>query len=271
MSLPDPEKVAAIIREVAATEIVPRFRTLSSGDIREKGPGDLVTIADEAAERALSARLSDLWPGSLVVGEEACAADPAILSRLTAGSDPVWIIDPVDGTSNFANGRPTFAVLLALAVAGRTVAGWIYDPLGDRMAITQAGEGAWMHGVRLHARPGGDLAGLRGSLSTKFFPVEEKKRLESLRPHFASTYRLFCAAHEYLNLLTGEGQFAMYNRTMPWDHAAGALAYAEAGGHVAKWDGSPYRPGDVTGGILLAGDQPTWSALRRFLFPDPTP
>ena len=268
MSLPDPEKVAAIIREVAATEIVPRFRALSAGDIREKSPGDLVTIADEAAERALTVRLADLLPGSLVVGEEACAADPAILSRLNGGAEPVWIIDPVDGTSNFANGRPTFAVLLALAVKGQTVAGWIYDPLGERMAIAQAGEGAWMAGTRLRARPGGAIPDLRGSLSTKFFPAEEKKRMESLRPHFASTYRLFCAAHEYLNLLTGKGQFAVYNRTMPWDHAAGALAYAEAGGHVAKWDGSPYHPGDVSGGILMAGDQPTWTALRHFLFPD---
>ncbi|MFV3130091.1 inositol monophosphatase family protein [Niveispirillum sp. KHB5.9] len=267
MSLLDPEKVAAIIREVAATEIVPRFRALAKGDIREKSPGDFVTIADEAAERVLTARLTDLLPGSLVVGEEACAADPAILSRITAGDDPVWIIDPVDGTSNFANGRPVFAVLLALAVGGKTVAGWIYDPIGNRMAIAEVGQGAWMGGERLKALPGGPTLSLRGSLSTKFFPPDEKKRLETLRPHFASTYRLFCAAHEYLNLLTGQGQFALYNRTMPWDHAAGALAYAEAGGLVAKLDGTPYGPGDVTGGILLAGDQPTWTDLRRLLFP----
>lgn len=267
MSLPDPDKVAAIIRDVAATEIVPRFRSLSKADIREKGPGDLVTVADEAAERVLTARLTDLLPGSVVVGEEACAADPSVLDRINAGDDPVWIIDPVDGTANFAGGRPVFAVLLALAVGGRTVAGWIYDPIGERMAITERGQGAWMAGQRLRALPGGPLPSLRGSLSTKFFPPPEKKRLEALRPHFASTYRLFCAAHEYLNLLTGKGQFACYNRIMPWDHAAGALAYAEAGGLVAKWDGRPYHPGDISGGILMAGDQETWTALRHFLFP----
>ncbi|OYQ32838.1 inositol-1-monophosphatase [Niveispirillum lacus] len=267
MTLPDPDKVAAIIRDVAATEIIPRFRSLSKADIKEKGPGDLVTVADEAAERALTARLSDLLPGSLVVGEEACAADPTILSRITTGNDPVWIIDPVDGTSNFASGRPVFAVLLALAVKGQTVAGWIFDPMGERMAVAERGQGAWMDGQRLTALSGGALATLRGSLSTKFFPPEEKKRIEALRPHFASTYRLFCAAHEYLNLLTGKGQFALYNRTMPWDHAAGALAYAEAGGHVARWDGDTYQPGRTDGGILLAGDRETWDQLRRLLFP----
>lgn len=267
MKLPDPDKVAAIIRDVAATEIVPRFRSLSKADIREKGPGDLVTVADEAAERALTARLPDLLPGSLVVGEEACAADPTVLSRIDAGDNPVWIIDPVDGTSNFANGRPVFGVLLALSVGGRTVGGWIYDPMGDRMVMAEAGQGAWMGGERLRALAGGPVPSLRGSLSTKFFPSEEKKRIEALRPHFASTYRLFCAAHEYLNLLTGKGQFALYNRTMPWDHAAGALAYVEAGGHVAKWDRKPYTPGDVTGGILLAADQPTWDAIHGLVFP----
>lgn len=267
MSLPDPEKVAAIIRDVAATEIVPRFRSLSKADIREKGPGDLVTIADEAAERALTARLTDLLPGSLVVGEEACATDPAILSRITGENDPVWIIDPVDGTANFASGRPVFAVLLALAVGGQTVAGWIYDPIGERMAVAERGQGVWMAGQRLRALPGGPIPSLRGSLSTKFFPPEEKTRLEALRPHFASTYRLFCAAHEYLNLLTGKGQFACYNRTMPWDHAAGVLAYAEAGGHVARRDGGNYQPGRTDGGILMAGDQKTWGDLRRLLFP----
>ena len=267
MSLPDLEKVAAIVREVAASEIVPRFRSLSKADIREKGPGDLVTVADEAAERALTARLTDLLPGSQVVGEEACAADPTVLSRISANDDPVWIIDPVDGTGNFANGRPVFGVLLALSVGGRTVAGWIHDPMADRMAVAEIGQGAWMAGERLQALPGGQLESLRGSLSTKFFSPAEKKRIEGLRPHFASTYRLFCAAHEYLNLLTGKGQFALYNRTMPWDHAAGALAYAEAGGHVAKWDGTPYHPGDISGGILLAADHPTWKALKGLVLP----
>lgn len=267
MILPDPDKVAAILREVAAAEIVPRFRTLAAGDIREKGPGDLVTVADEAAERVLAARLTDLLPGSRVVGEEAAAADPVILSRLSTGAEPVWIIDPVDGTYNFAHGRPVFAVLLALAVGGRTLAGWIYDPMGGRMAIAQAGEGAWMAGQRLRALPGGPLPDLRGSLSTKFFDPAERARIEALRPLFAGTYRLFCAGHEYLNLITGQGQFALYNRTMPWDHAAGALAFAEAGGHVARWDGNPYGPADVTGGILLAPDPQTWTDLHRLIFP----
>lgn len=265
--LVDMEAVAALLREVAATEILPRFRNLDASDIREKQPGDLVTVADEAAEKVMSARLRDLLPGSIVVGEEACAADPTLVRRLGHAEEPVWIIDPVDGTHNFAHGKPIFGLLLALSLGGQARCGWIYDPVGERMVMAQAGEGAWMAGERLTAKPAAPMAEMRGSLSTKFFPPEERQRLDTLRPHFAGTYRLFCAAHDYLNLLTGVGQFALYNRIMPWDHAAGALAYAEAGGHVARFDGTPYRAADVEGGLLLAPDPESWARLRGFIFP----
>jgi fructose-1,6-bisphosphatase/inositol monophosphatase family enzyme len=263
----DMDAVAAILRDVAATEILPRFRNLQSSDIREKHPGDLVTVADEASERVLTARLRNLLPSSIVVGEEACAADPALVQRLASAEEPAWIIDPVDGTHNFAHGKPIFGLLLALSQGGRATAGWIYDPLGERMAMVEAGEGAWMAGQRLTAKPAAPIPQMQGSLSTKFFSSEERQRLDKLRPHFADTYRLFCAAHDYLNLLTGVGQFAMYNRIMPWDHAAGTLAYAEAGGHVAKFDGTPYRAADVEGGLLMAPDPATWADLRNFIFP----
>src|SRR5437879_2711858 len=108
----DLERVTGLIEETAALEILPRFRKLAAGDIREKEPGDLVTVADEAAEARLTPLLTALLPGSLVLGEEAAAADPKLLNRLL-GDHPVWVIDPVDGTGNFAAGRPAFAVMVA--------------------------------------------------------------------------------------------------------------------------------------------------------------
>lgn len=263
----DMDSVAAILRDVAATEILPRFRNLVASDIREKNPGDLVTVADEAAEKVLTGRLRDLLPGSIVIGEEACAADPDLVHQLATAPEPAWIIDPVDGTHNFAHGKPVFGLLLALSQGGKATAGWIYDPVGERMVLVEAGEGAWMGGQRLKAKPAAPIANMQGSLSTKFFLADERKRLDGLRGSFAGTYRLFCAAHDYLNLVTGVGQFAMYNRIMPWDHAAGTLAYAEAGGHVAKFDGSPYRAADVEGGLLMAADAESWAELRDFIFP----
>src|SRR5258705_90267 len=146
--LPDIDRVSRLIEEAAAAEIMPRFRRLAAGDVREKAPGDLVTVADEAVEARLAPQLTSLVPGSIVVGEEGAAADPDLLDRLL-DDRPVWIIDPVDGTSNFAEGRPAFAVMVALARGTHVMAAWIHDPGTPRTAVAAAGEGGWLRGPRL--------------------------------------------------------------------------------------------------------------------------
>ena len=102
--IPGLRDIADLLAEVARVEIVPRFRALAHGDWREKGPGDIVTIADERTEAALAPRLQALLPGSVVLGEEAAAKDPSLFDLLS-GDHPVWIIDPIDGTANFAEGK----------------------------------------------------------------------------------------------------------------------------------------------------------------------
>src|SRR5262249_46323974 len=147
-----------------AAEIMPYFEKLEHGDISEKKPGDLVTVADIAAERALTAALTRLLPGSVAVGEETVAADPGAIGAL-GGEAPVWIIDPIDGTVNFASGNPVFGVMIALFMGGETVMSWIYDPVKHRMATAARGEGAWQDGRRLavaqSASPGGARLGNR--------------------------------------------------------------------------------------------------------------
>lgn len=266
MKLPDSAAVTAIIRAVAAEQIMPRFRRLGRDDVREKGPGDLVTVADEASERSLGRQLRDLLPGSVVLGEEGYAADPGVLSLLT-GEAPVWIIDPLDGTSNFAAGRPIFGVLVALVRGGRTLAGWIHDPLADRTVACEAGGGSWLAGQRLQVQQQSHPAVMTGACAGRFTPPPPGPdgRPPAL---FAGSYNLNCAAHEYLRLLTGEGHFSLYHRLMPWDHAAGVLAHAEAGGFAARFDGSPYHPTDRDGGLLLAPNPTGWQRLRPLLLGD---
>src|SRR3954471_25020005 len=128
------ERVRAAIAAAATEEIKPRFGRLSAQDIRQKGPNDLVTIADLAMEHRLTRELVDLLPGSLVVGEEACAEDPSVQDRLVTG-DLVWLLDPIDGTYNFARSRPLIAVIVALVRQGETIAGWIHDPLTGSTAL----------------------------------------------------------------------------------------------------------------------------------------
>ena len=259
------DDVAAILREVAAEAILPRFRTLAQGDIEEKAPGDLVTVADRESERLLTARLPGLRAGSRVVGEEACAAEPALLK--TVGDGTVWVVDPVDGTANFAAGREPFAVMVALLQAGETVAAWILEPVSGRLCAAEKGAGTAIDGRRLvadRAVPAPDA--LRGSVLTRYMPPDVggviDRRLGGLG---AVTPAFYCAGAEYPAILTGDRHFALFWRSLPWDHAPGALIVAEAGGRVTRWDGSPYRPAVDGQGLLVARNPGVWDAAHAAL------
>jgi fructose-1,6-bisphosphatase/inositol monophosphatase family enzyme len=259
----DIDRVSRLIIEAADEEIMPRFAKLAAGDVREKAPGDFVTVADEAMEHRLTALLQDLLPESVVVGEEAAARDGAVLHRL-ATDDPVWIIDPVDGTSNFAHAKGDFGVMVALIAGGHGVAGWIYDPVGRRMATAEIGAGAWVNGGRLGvAAAPSDPAQLSGVLLAGFYgDLELGRRVQQRRERVRALKSRRCAASEYLRIASGEMHFALFSKLMPWDHAAGVLIHGEAGGYNAYADGGGYRPDRITApALLLAPDRPSWQAL----------
>ncbi len=264
---PDIDRVTRLIEEAAALEIMPRFQRLTAGDIREKAPGDLVTIADEAVEARLSPLLTGLLPGSLVLGEEAAAADPTLLNHLL-GEEAVWIIDPVDGTANFAEGRPAFALIVALVVGGRIEAGWIHDPVAGRMATAVAGEGAWLGGQRLRVAAApeatSDMAGVL--LSGSFGSRELGRKVEARRRSLRALRSVRSAGLEYLRLVSGEMHFALFTKLMPWDHAAGVLLHGEARGHGRYLNGGTYEPAAIArSGLLLAPDAESWQRLHATL------
>jgi fructose-1,6-bisphosphatase/inositol monophosphatase family enzyme len=264
--------VAALLRQAARAEIMPRFRRLAPQAVRAKtGPLDLVTEADEAAERAIAAGLAARFPGCVVVGEEATSADASLLARL-AGAELAFVVDPVDGTANFAAGVPMFGVMAAAYLRGEVVAAWIHDPLGDDTAIALRGEGAWLEdaqGVRmadLRVAPPAPPAAMVAGISWSWLPPELKARVTARLPRLAATIGFRCAAHEYRLLAGGHAHALLYNRLMPWDHAPGWLLHREAGGHAARFDGSAYDPARHTGGgLLLAPDAASWAALHEAL------
>ncbi len=261
---PDIETVSAYIREAARVHILPRFERLAASDIREKSPGDLVTVADLETEFALTPLLRDLIPGSLVVGEEATAADPSLLRNLE-GEGHAWLIDPVDGTANFAAGLPLFAVMVAYAVHGEIVASWIYDPTTDRMAVATKGGGAWLNGVRLAVADAAEAGSMSGSLSIRFGNRHLVRRIAGRSNMVGSVFSFRCAGHEYLALASGRAHFALYHRLMPWDHAPGFLLHREAGGFGRRLDRSHYSPRSHDGGLLLAPDEGSWEELYQVL------
>ncbi|MFA7429448.1 MAG: inositol monophosphatase [Rhodospirillaceae bacterium] len=255
MISPDPDRISTIIATVAQEEILPRFRTLRDDQVRTKThPQDLVTDADVEAERVLSTRLTDALPGSVVVGEEAVHGDARVLDRLH-GDAPVWVVDPVDGTSNFAHGKALFATLVALVIGGKTVQGWLHDPLRGITITTELGSGTWLNGERLHvAGQGLRLADLTGSAG--YSPVKALRGRYRKHLHHAS------AAHDYMALVEGRMHFAVFRRLMPWDHAAGVLAQTEAGGVAALSSGEAYSPLLKSGALILAPDQPILDEIR---------
>ncbi len=264
MNLPDSHRVAEIMETVAREIIVPRFRDLAEGEVREKEPGDLVTIADEESETRLTAELAALLPGSVVVGEEAASADPSVLDRLSEDA-PVWIIDPLDGTANFAAGRESYAMIVALAEKGRTVAGWIYQPVTGRMGWAVAGGGTFVNGVRGEVAAPAAIADMRGFVSGPKYAGAHWPEMSRLRDAMASGRNLRCSGIEYLEMASGQAHLCVPVRLNPWDHAAGVLMHREAGGFSALIDGSDYTPLIPEALLILAPDEASWRNVRDFL------
>lgn len=247
----DPEKVAALIADIAQTEIAPRYRKLQKHEIREKsGPNDLVTEVDEATERALRAALMDIRPDAAFVGEESAAADPAIGEALRRGG-AAWIVDPLDGTRNFVTGVDEFGTIVAFVEHGRAQMGWIYSVPERKIAIGVRGEGATWDGEKIVAKkpPLGSLVALR---SLGFLPPQRADYMRGLLKENFDSRPGYCSAYAYIALACGEVDCKISSRIHPWDHVAGALLVEEAGGRVA-WldDGSEYAPAPSTDRLLL--------------------
>lgn len=255
------DEMLALLRFVSERTILPRWRNLAEGEIIEKAHDDLVTVADREAEDFLHEALTKLAPDVPIVGEEAAHADPAVLDRL---SGPCWIVDPIDGTHNYAHGRTPFGTMIALADDGETIAGWIYDPVRDRMCRARRGEGAFVNNERVTARPTGDDPAV-AAISVIFL---DEKRRAAVNAHVAPHYRVVetprCAAAQYPRLALGENDVSFFERTLAWDHAAGVLWLNEAGGKVCRPDGSPYRV-DETGrtGLIGAASPALWDGLAE--------
>ena len=262
------EQLGRVIREVAQREIAPRFQQLAPGDVSHKpsvdDPTDVVTAADKAAEAELTLRLPELVPGSSVVGEEAVAADPSVLDRLR-GSAPVWVVDPLDGTRNFAAGHGPFGTMVVLVERGELLASGIYMTEGDRLFLAERGLGAFYNGQRIPPRAPATGV-LSGTLYVRYMPEEQAAPLLARVADHHQVPGVICAAHEYTQVASAQKDYVHYYRLLPWDYAPGALVVREAGGVVRHPDGRDYSVFDKRESTLLAPDEPTWERARRELF-----
>jgi fructose-1,6-bisphosphatase/inositol monophosphatase family enzyme len=186
-----------ILREAASREIMPRFRRLAEGDIRHKTSAtDIVTEADEAAERMIGAGLSRAFPGCLVVGEEGVSADPGLLDSMKDAALAI-VVDPIDGTLNYASGAPLFCTMAAVIIGGETVGAVIHDPVTGSSYMAMAGEGAWCEeadGRRspLHAAAAKPLHEMSGMAAWRYFPEPYRSTIPAHYPLVSEAASLRC-------------------------------------------------------------------------------
>ena len=200
-----------------------------------KGPGDFVSAADRKAEKTLYEELSKARPGYGFLMEE---------SGVVEGTDPShrWIIDPLDGTTNFLHGVPIFSISVALEREGQLIAGVIYNPATDDMYIAEKGQGAWHNNRRLRVSPRRNLSdsliacGIPHLGKAKDHPLF-KAELAAVMARAGNVRRLGAASIDLA--LTAAGRFDAYweRNLQPWDIAAGIVLLREAGGFVSDLDG----------------------------------
>jgi fructose-1,6-bisphosphatase/inositol monophosphatase family enzyme len=261
-------RIVNLVRRAARAEILPRFRALSAAEVAEKsGPDDLVTAADTAAEAMIARGLAALFPGALIVGEEATEANPQLPDRI-AEAELSFVVDPVDGTWNYARGLPLFGVILAACRHGAPVWAMILDPVCDDWITAAADRPTRLERPGrapqpLAVAPSREIAEMSGFVPLSLVPGDRQGAVAALFPDFRRATSLRCSAHEYRLLAQGHADFCLGIAPKPWDHAAGVLLCRQAGGVAAFLDGAPYSAARRDGVLLTAASPDAWARLAE--------
>ncbi len=233
----------------------------TSLQVMRKGDIDLVTESDLAAERLIVERIRSYHPRHQILTEEAGAVE----TRETATGDYKWIIDPLDGTTNYAHGYPCFCVSIALEHEGRVMVGVVYDPLRDELFAAERGAGATLNGRRIRVS---EVEALNDALLGTGFPYDVRERGDFAR-HFTnfimraqSVRRDGSAALDLAYVACGRFDGFWEEGLRPWDVAAGSLIVTEAGGRVSRYDDSPL---DIYRAPIAASNGLVHDAMLRVL------
>lgn len=256
----DTADVLTVLQEVAAQIITPQFRSLADNEVFEKGPGDLVTIADRQAEVELTRRLSSAFPEAVVIGEEATAEDPSLLENL-GEPEQLFLIDPIDGTRNYVHGKDDHAVMVAEVHRGVTVRSWIWQPEHKLGFVAERGAGLWCNGERV-TRPASSTT------STDWIGVAPHNAILNELEHGLAPVQsaAWCCGVDYPRLALGETDYLIYRGSKPWDHMPGILMVNEVGGIARRIDGAGYSINTRGGGLLAAATPQIWDHVQEALF-----
>jgi myo-inositol-1(or 4)-monophosphatase len=231
---PRSEELQSVIMRAGMEELLPRFHQVGH---RVKDNGSILTEADVAMQRRLCKELAQRWPEIEFLSEEMPKDTQEALLR--DSGRPLWCLDPLDGTTNFAAGLPCFAVSLALLIGGEPVVGLIYDPMHGECFRADKHQGAWLNERRLSpkaTRYSLDLAVALVDLK-RLSPRLARKLVE--HPPYASQRNFGSSALEWAWIASGRGHVYLHGGQKLWDFAAGSLILHEAGGHSCTLEREP--------------------------------
>lgn len=269
------DDVEKLIIEVADSIILPRFRNMKAHEIHFKGDDSPYTIADTEAEAAFSERLRDLLPGSKVVGEEDFEENRSVI-KYFSGEDPVWTVDPVDGTKCFIAGEPFYGIIISLNQNNETIAGWLYDPTSKEFVTAEKGSGAFYKGKKLSVLPPASLSEMKGVIGYRIIcnwrDFKEECAATLSCPEILPMHS---SCHDFARLVAPEGHFSgqlppihfhMWKETCtPWDSAAGILIHGESGGYTRHWDKEQFKPNHHGKGTLSAPSEESWDEIAAWV------
>lgn len=271
------DNIIEIIEMASNTIVLPSFRNLDSHNIESKShKSDLVTIADKNTEVFITEQIKMLFPHAFVVGEEAVESNPNLLTQML-NEDLVFIVDPIDGTWNYAKGVSLFGIMISVVSRGQVVYGLIYDPVNGDFIHAEKGGGAWrgkstnLFNNKLSVSSETTTENMIGFIPYYIYGYVfgEQKRDELLRKftHFDRVMSLRCSAHEYRMMSEGSADFNLTSNVKPWDHVAGSLIHSESGGVTRLLSGDEYSLNVKSGQLLSASNEDNWNLLySKFSF-----
>jgi len=239
--------------------IVRSLNRLESLTVASKGRNDFVTEVDRAAEREIIATIRRHYPQHAFLAEE---------SGRSGTHETLWIVDPLDGTTNFLHGFPVFAVSIACQIAGRLEHAVIYDPMRQELFTASRGAGAHLDNHRIRVSK---ARGIDGALIATGFPYRANTRyldaylamLRAVTERAAGVRRPGAAALDLAYVAAGRVDAFWEIGLSAWDTAAGTLLIQEAGGRTGTLSGAQY----TQGGHIVAGNPKVYAALLKLLAP----
>lgn len=259
--LPALATLSSIVKTAAMRELLPRFARIHQ---HIKQDGSIVTEADHAMQHALAEALRSDWPHIAFLGEEMTSQQQAAV--LTNSEQGVWVVDPLDGTSNFSLGIPCFAVSVALIWNHRLELGLVYDPVRDECFSAQRACGATLNNIVLHLDTLLDVDRITvGLVDFKRLPAQLAVKLAT-SPPYKSQRSFGSVALDWCWIAAGRGDVYVHGKQKLWDYAAGELILREAGGVSATLEGEPVYNGTLTPrSAVLAINQTLFDTWLGFL------